>query len=433
MYTDGLVETRDGDVGDQIDTLHTQACTIIPTASSLDQAADSILSALLPYSGEPDDDVTLLLVRTPGAPRASASTMIHPGPQHVAGGRRFVRDTLDAWNEGELAPTACLLVSELLTNAMRHTSEPIGLRLHHTEHEIIAEISDDHPQLPRRTLPAPADEDGRGLTLVEALADRWGSLPANGSKIVWFALATDGSAGRERYLRTYLLPVRCRRSYLLSEYARCFQRREMTRRRHHPQAHLVEEVAQPVRPLGGEQWVMPRPQHRRGYVHPSARRWCLLSHRAGDRACTSPVPADGRDEGPRRRVEPGNTIKLCMAEFKLGPRPVRPEMRQVGADRVGPAIDELLGQVELVEGLIPELALRRGAEDTGADARQRRRNDQAAHQAGPLGGDGLRDPAADVIAGDDQPVQMEFLDQGYDAAGLSGRRVRGCRVLEVFV
>jgi len=47
---------------------------------------------------------------------------------------------------------------------------------------------------------APADEDGRGLTLVEALPDRWGSLPANGSKIVWFALATDGSAGRERYL-----------------------------------------------------------------------------------------------------------------------------------------------------------------------------------------------------------------------------------------
>jgi PAS domain S-box-containing protein len=100
--------TRSGDVGDRIDTLHTQACAIVPTASSLDQAADSILSALLPCSGEPADDVTLLLVRTPGAPRASASTMIHPGPQHLAGGRRFVRDALDAWNQGELAPTpAC--------------------------------------------------------------------------------------------------------------------------------------------------------------------------------------------------------------------------------------------------------------------------------------------------------------------------------------
>jgi PAS domain S-box-containing protein len=191
LYTDGLVETRNGDVGDQIDTLQTHARTIIPTASSLDRAADGILAALLPGSGEPADDVTLLLVRTPGAPKGSADTVIQPGPQHVAGGRRFVRDTLEAWNQAGLAPTACLLVSELLTNAMRHSSQPIGLRLHLTEHEVIAEISDDHPQLPRRTLPAPADEDGRGLTLVEALADRWGSLPANGSKIVWFALSTD--------------------------------------------------------------------------------------------------------------------------------------------------------------------------------------------------------------------------------------------------
>jgi PAS domain S-box-containing protein len=200
LYTDGLVETRNGDVGDQIDALQTHARTTIPTSSSLDRAADSILAALLPGSNEPADDVTLLLVRTPGAPRDSAGIMIQPGPQHVAGGRRFVRDTLDAWDQADLAPTACLLVSELLTNAMRHTGEPIGLRLNHTEHEIVAEISDDHPQLPRRTLPAPADEDGRGLTLVEALADRWGSLPANGSKIVWFALSTDGraAAGYER-------------------------------------------------------------------------------------------------------------------------------------------------------------------------------------------------------------------------------------------
>ena len=142
LYTDGLVETRNGDVGDQIDALQTHARATIPTASSLDRAADSILAALLPGSGEPADDVTLLLVRTPGAPKGSTGTMIQPGPQHVAGGRRFVRDTLDAWSQAELAPTACLLVSELVTNAMRHTDEPIGLRLHHTEHEIIAEISE---------------------------------------------------------------------------------------------------------------------------------------------------------------------------------------------------------------------------------------------------------------------------------------------------
>jgi hypothetical protein len=190
LYTDGLVETRTGDVGDQIDTLQTHARAIIPTASNLDRAADSILEALLPGSGEPADDVTLLLVRIPDAPKDSAATTILPGPEHVCGGRRFVSDTLEAWGHAELAPTACLLASELLTNSIRHTCQPIGLRLHQTEHEIIGEVSDDHPQLPRRALTDPADEDGRGLTLVDALADRWGSLPANGSKIVWFALAT---------------------------------------------------------------------------------------------------------------------------------------------------------------------------------------------------------------------------------------------------
>jgi PAS domain S-box-containing protein len=315
LYTDGLVETRNGDVGDQIDALQTHASAIIPAARGLDHAADSILAALLPGSGEPADDVTLLLVRTPGAPKASAGTMIQPGPQHVSGGRRFVRDTLNAWNQAELTPTACLLVSELLTNAMRHTCEPIGLRLHHGENEIIAEISDDHPQLPRRTLPEPADEDGRGLTLVDALADRWGSLPSDGSKIVWFALAASDAPGRNAALGRG-------RPDLLGEYAWCLQRREMTSRRHHPQAHLVEEVAQPVRPLGGEQRVMPRPQHRRGHAHPFARRWCLLGDGTGDRPGTSAVPANGRDEGPWRRIETGNTVKLFVAELKRRRRPV---------------------------------------------------------------------------------------------------------------
>jgi PAS domain S-box-containing protein len=427
LYTDGLVETRSGDVGDQIDTLQTHARAIIPTTSCLDRAADSILTALLPGSGEPADDVTLLLVRAPDAPKGSAGTMIWPGPQHIAGGRRFVRNTLDAWDQAELAPTACLLVSELLTNAMRHTTEPISLRLHHTEHEIIAEVCDDHPQLPRRTLPAPADEDGRGLTLVDALADRWGSLPANGSKIVWFALAT----GRPPRPGPGLGPGR--RPDLFRERAGCLQWREVTGRRQPPQAHLVEEFAKPVRPLGGEQRVVPGPQHRRGNVHPPVWRRCLLGQGPGDRACTGPVPADGGDEGPGRRVVPGNAVQLFVAEIKRRPRPVRPEMRQVGADRVGPAVDELLGQIELVEGLIPELALGGRAEDARADAGQRRREDQAAQQAGPVGGHGLRDPAADVVSRYHQPVQIELLDQGDDAAGLSGCRVRGGRVLEMLV
>src|SRR6266581_246801 len=162
LYTDGLVETRTSDLGTQIKALETALRTIFATTSSLEEAADRVLAALLPGSGEPADDVTLLLARTPAAPLASAQTMLRPEPRQVAAGRRFARQTLTAWQQTGLADTVCLLVSEILTNAVHHARQMIGLHLHYTAREVIAEITDDNPQLPQRTLPAPADESGRG-------------------------------------------------------------------------------------------------------------------------------------------------------------------------------------------------------------------------------------------------------------------------------
>jgi PAS domain S-box-containing protein len=193
LYTDGLVETRDSDLGTQINALESELRSIFATTSSLEQAADRVLAALLPSSGEPADDVTLLLARTPAAPLASAHITLRPKPQQVAAGRRFTRDTLTTWHHTELAHTACLLVSETLTNAVLHARQRIGLHLHHTDHEIIAEITDDNPQLPQLTLPAPADESGRGLTLVEALAGNWGARPSGTGKTVWFTLPIDAA------------------------------------------------------------------------------------------------------------------------------------------------------------------------------------------------------------------------------------------------
>jgi PAS domain S-box-containing protein len=190
LYTDGLVETRVSDIGCQIKALESELRTVFATTSSLEEAADRVLAALLPGSGEPADDVTLLLARTPAAPLASAQTTLRPEPQQVAAGRRFTYDTLTAWQQTELAHTACLLVSEILTNAVHHARQTIGLRLHHTAREIVAEITDDSAQLPQLTLPAPADESGRGLTLVEALAGTWGARPSSTGKTVWFTLAT---------------------------------------------------------------------------------------------------------------------------------------------------------------------------------------------------------------------------------------------------
>ena len=191
LYTDGLVETRTSDLGTQIKTLESELRTVFATTSSLEQAADRVLAALLPGSDEPADDVTLLLARTPAAPLASAQMTLRPEPQQVAVGRRFTRQTLTAWQHTDLADTACLLVSEILTNAVHHARQMIGLRLHHTAGEVIAEITDDNTQLPQRTLPAAADESGRGLTLVEALAGTWGARLSSTGKTVWFTLAID--------------------------------------------------------------------------------------------------------------------------------------------------------------------------------------------------------------------------------------------------
>jgi PAS domain S-box-containing protein len=190
LYTDGLVETRSSDVGTQIEALESELRAAFLASSNLGQAADRVLDSLLPDPGAPADDVTLLLARTPAAPLATVKTTLEPWPEQVAAGRRFVRDALTAWDQAELADTARLLASEVLTNAVRHARQAIGLRLHLMSDEIITEVTDDYAWLPRRTLPALDDEYGRGLTLVEALAHNWGTLPTSDGKIVWFTLAT---------------------------------------------------------------------------------------------------------------------------------------------------------------------------------------------------------------------------------------------------
>jgi len=126
----------------------------------------------------------------PGAALSIVETTLEPRPEQVAAGRRFVRDVVTAWDQAELADTASLLASEILTNAVRHARRPVALRLRLMPDEIITEVADDYARPPRRVLPALEDEEGRGLTLVEALAHSWGTLPTGAGKIVWFTLAT---------------------------------------------------------------------------------------------------------------------------------------------------------------------------------------------------------------------------------------------------
>jgi anti-sigma regulatory factor (Ser/Thr protein kinase) len=186
LYTDGLVKSRerDGDAGRQL--LH-QA--LAAYAESLDESCDRILHALLP-SGGAVDDVALLLARTQGLPSSQVATWDIPAdPALVAPIRKQVLDQLDAWGLSEAAFTAELVVSELVTNAIRYGAPPIRLRLIHDAAILICEVSDTSHTAPHLRRAKTFDEGGRGLLLVAQLTQRWGTRHTPDGKTIWAELA----------------------------------------------------------------------------------------------------------------------------------------------------------------------------------------------------------------------------------------------------
>ncbi|MFG2728518.1 ATP-binding protein [Streptomyces canus] len=116
-------------------------------------------------------------------------------PGAVRAARTAVRNRLAAWNLDGLADIAALLVSELVTNALRHATGPIGVRLVRPEAVdgvLLVEVSDPLPDPPRERIAALDDESGRGLQLVAHAARRWGTRPGVTGKTVWFELSVSG-------------------------------------------------------------------------------------------------------------------------------------------------------------------------------------------------------------------------------------------------
>ncbi|MEU3946345.1 ATP-binding protein [Streptomyces sp. NPDC029526] len=115
-------------------------------------------------------------------------------PGAVRAARAAVRTRLRAWDLDGVGDLTALLVSELVTNALRHASGPIGVRLVRPRgpHDVLlVEVSDTLPDLPRECVPQPEDEHGRGLQLVASTSRRWGTRPGSDAtgKTVWFELA----------------------------------------------------------------------------------------------------------------------------------------------------------------------------------------------------------------------------------------------------
>ncbi|MEV6807279.1 ATP-binding protein [Streptomyces sp. NPDC017248] len=116
-------------------------------------------------------------------------------PGAVRTARAAVRGQLHGWDLDCLADLAALLVSELVTNSLRHASGPIGVRLVRPatlDDTLRVEVSDPLPDLPRERVAHAEDESGRGLQLVAGSSRRWGTRPGTGGKTVWFELAMPG-------------------------------------------------------------------------------------------------------------------------------------------------------------------------------------------------------------------------------------------------
>lgn len=135
------------------------------------------------------------------------------------------------------------------------------------------------------------------------------------------------------------------------------------------QPDVGEELVEPIGPGPREQRIELGPQHGRRCRDPVVRRWRLFGDGPGDRAGAGPVPADGSRERPRLGVAGDQVVQPFLGDLETGAGLVRPEVPQILAHRVRAAVQEPLGQTELVEGLVPELLLGRRAEDPAADSR----------------------------------------------------------------
>jgi len=123
-----------------------------------------------------------------------------PRPTSVREARAEVRRQLERWGladrDGDLVDTAVLLVSELATNAVRHASGRFRLTLFAAHGVLRCEVGDTGCREPRvRDTAAGAEESGRGMFLVDALARRWGCRRDGPGKTVWFELGTCGAHG----------------------------------------------------------------------------------------------------------------------------------------------------------------------------------------------------------------------------------------------
>ncbi len=184
LYTDGLVESRDRDISDGLERLRASFGEGAPERDLEDLCKLSLDGV---YADAKRDDIAVLIAKLRRIPEDHRICLrLNPKHESVREARAFIRDPLKRWGLEDLIDASELLVSELVTNAIRYASTgEIQLRLILEPDSLVCEVHDSSPALPRVLQVDKDAENGRGLHVVSQLASRWGARRTLAGKVVW--------------------------------------------------------------------------------------------------------------------------------------------------------------------------------------------------------------------------------------------------------
>ncbi|MFF7472099.1 SpoIIE family protein phosphatase [Streptomyces sp. NPDC008092] len=188
LYTDGLIDSRNRDVDLVLDRLRDALARPDRTPEEI---CETLLDTVAP--DHPHDDIALLVARTHAlAPHLIATWDLPADPSLVSEVRSSALRRLADWGVEEAGFAAELVLSELVTNAIRHGSAPVRVRLLHGR-TLICEVSDGSNTAPHLRRAATTDEGGRGLFLVAQLSRSWGTRYIRQGKVIWAECGLDAA------------------------------------------------------------------------------------------------------------------------------------------------------------------------------------------------------------------------------------------------
>ncbi|MFJ9904504.1 SpoIIE family protein phosphatase [Streptomyces sp. NPDC101152] len=215
VCTDGLIETGGHDLESGWQRIR---AILEDHKGDLEELADALVQGVHgpsshhttgPLADRREDDIAVMLLCRPGegpgrddpltAPPMVRRTMLSVAqaePERVGVARQHLRELLHDWSSQDQVDSAVLLLSEMLTNVLVHTdadalmqAEVRGTPGNRRMHVEVTDTSDD---LPHKRRPGELASSGRGLVLIELLAQSWGVDPRGEGKSIWFELYEDG-------------------------------------------------------------------------------------------------------------------------------------------------------------------------------------------------------------------------------------------------